>query len=504
MMTVEAREAIRRAYFIDGKSIRTIAREQGHGRRVIREALQSAEPARYRLVQPRPAPVLGPYHARIDQLLAENAQAPRTQRYTSHKIYGLLRADGYPGSESRVRGYIAGHRRQHQRPAVFLPLEFDPGTDAQADWGEGAVIMAGEQVSVQVFGMRLCYSRRLFLMAFPAQRQEAFFAGHVHAFQHFHGVPQRISYDNLKTAVQRILTGHTRQEQQSFIAFRSHYLFDSHFCTPGQGHEKGGIEHGLGFGRRNFLVPLPEVASFDDLNAYLLAQCQADDARQVQGQPHTIGQAWEQERPHLRPLPIGDFPCCVTRPVALTPYSQVIFETNRYSVPVEQARPSLVLKAYPLWIEIFSPEQRIARHPRCYDRDQDLFDPLHYLPLLAQRPGAFEHAKPLRQWRHTWPPVYEQLLSRLRTQWPDGRGVREFIRILHLHRDYPVSLLEQAVTQALAYGCGHLDGVTLCCHQLLHPEVPMTALTLADQPRLQQVGLQPLDLAQYDHLLTTE
>ena len=194
--------------------------------------------------------------------------------------------------------------------------------------------------------MRLCYSRRTFVMAFPSQRQEAFFEGHVQAFAHVQGVPRRITYDNLKAAVQRILTGHTRQAQQACIVFRSHNLFESHFCTPGEGHEKGSVEHRVGFNRRNFMVPIPQVVSFEALNAHLLAQCLADDARQVKGQPTTIGEAYRLEQPALQPLPEWAFECCITRPATLTPYSQGVFETNRYSVPADSPYPHLIIKAY--------------------------------------------------------------------------------------------------------------------------------------------------------------
>jgi transposase len=448
--------------------------------------------------------VLGPYKARIDALLAENERLPRKQRYTGHQVYEAIEAEGYRGSESSVRGYIARQRREKQRPQVYLPLEFDPGTDAQVDWGEGLAIIAGERVNAQLFHMRLNYSRRLFMMAFPRQKQEAFFLGHVAAFHHFQGIPQRLSYDNLKTAVLRVLEGRNRQEQEAFIVFRSHYLFDSHFCTPGQGHEKGGVEHGVGFGRRNFMVPLPEVASFEELNAHLLAQCLADDQRQVKGQKVTIGEAWEMERPLLRPLPAHDFDCCITRPVVLNPYSQVVLDTNRYSVPTDKAYRNLVLKAYPFRVDILHLNEVIASHPRCYGREQDIFDPLHYLPLLEQRPGALEHAKPIRRWRKGWPPVYEQLLAHLRAQWPDGRGLREFVRVLKLHGDHPAELVEQAVKQALAYGCAHADGVTLCLNQLLRAEESPPSLDLSmgpGQPPWATVGAQSPDLSRYDRLL---
>jgi len=502
MISVEQREKIRRAYFVEGKKIRQIAREFGCSRPTVRKAIASPEPMAYTLTVSRPAPVLGPYKERIQELLAENERLPRKQRYSGHKIYQLIQQEGYAGSESTVRGYIGKLRGTEKRRQVYLPLEFDPGTDGQMDWGEGVAIIAAERVKVQLFYMRLCYSRKLFMMAFPNQRQEAFFEGHVRAFHHFGGIPHRLSYDNLKVAVQRILRGRTRQEQQAFIVFRSHYLFESHFCTPGQGHEKGRVEEGVGFGRRNFMVPLPKVASFEELNEHLLAQCLADDGRRVDRQPVTIGEAWEMEKPHLLPLPVRDFDCCLSRPATLNPYCQVVFETNRYSVPADKAYRNLVLKAYPFRLDILHLDEILASHRRCYGREQDIIDPLHYLPLLEQRPGAFEHAKPIRRWRKKWPPVYERFLERLQEQDLEGQGIREFVRVLKLHRDHPADLVEQAVRQALEYGCLHADGVELCLRQLLNSDTPLpAALSLANLPPWALVGEQPPDLNCYNQLL---
>jgi transposase len=501
MLTVEEREVLRRAYHIEHKSVRQIAREFQVARQTVRKALASAAPATYTLQAPRPAPKLGPYQAQIAALLAENARLPRKQRYTSHKIFELLHAQGYTGSEARVRGYIAHLRRSTQRPAVYLPLEFDPGTDAQVDWGEAEAIIAGVQQTVQFFVMRLCYSRRVFAMAFPAQKQECFFAAHVAAFAHFGGVPHRLTYDNLTTAVKRVFTGRTRHEQHAFVAFRSHYLFDSHFCTPGQGHEKGGVEHGIGFVRRNFMVPLPIAESFADLNTQLLAACLRDDGRTVHGHAQCIADAWTEERPALRPLPAYPFDCGVNVPARLTPYSQVIFETNRYSVPVDRARRDVVLKAYPFHIEILDQQEVLAHHPRCYERNQDVFDPLHYLPLLAQRPGAFAHAKPIRRWREHWPPAYDRLLARLQDRWPDGWGVREFIRILELHQRYAADQIALAVEFALEYGACDAASVEQCLHQLQPPVVLPSVLDLTCQPHLADVGGQPINVACYNQLL---
>lgn len=503
MLQVDEYEAIRRAHYLEGKSERQIARERGHSRKTIKKALASAAPKPYERTNRQNAPQLGAYKARIERLLAESQQMPRKQRYTGHKIYEVIRGEGYAGSESGVRRYIGQWRHEHTRPEVYLPLEYEAGADAQVDWGEGEVIFKGERLTVHLFTMRLCYSRRLFMMAFPTQKLEAFLEGHVRAFAYFEGVPQRISYDNLKTAVKTILKGQEREEQKGFMAFRSHYLFASHYCTPGEGHEKGGVEHGVGYGRRNYLVPLPEVSSFEELNTYLLAQCVADDARTVHGQPVTIGEAWQNEKGHLLPLPAQAYVCCTTHQVQLTPYSQVIFETNRYSVPVEKSRKTLTLRASAFQIEILHQAEVIARHERCYGHEQDIFNPLDYLPLLAKRPGAFEYAKPLREWRAEWPSVYEQVLAHLRETWPDGRGLREFIDILQLHNQYPPDLMAQALQAALTYGCVHVEGVRLCLNQLLTPSSLPSALDLTAQglPHLRHAGSQPLNLQQYNELI---
>lgn len=502
MLTVDNYEQIRIAYYVAGKSIRQISREYGHGYWTVRKALEKAEPAPYQLREARAAPVLGAYKVQIEALLAENGRLPRKQHYTSKKIYQVIRGSGYQGSESSVRYYVSQRRKALQRPTIYLPLRFDPGVDAQADWGEASVIMQGEEVVVQLFVMRLCYSRKLFVMAFPTQRHEAFWWGHVRAFAHFGGVPQRISYDNLKTAVKQMLAGHEREEQRGFVRFRSHYLFESRFCTPAQGHEKGGVESDVGYSRRNFLVPLPKVADFAELNRLLLAACQDDDLRMVERTDETIGRRWQTEQPGLRPLPAHAFACCTSREVTLNGYGQVTFETNRYSVPADKAQKHLTLRAYPFTIELLAHNEVIATHPRCYGRQQDILDPLHYLALVGQRPGAFEHAQPLRQWREQWPPAYETLLATLRRQQPsESAAIRTFVQILTLHQSYEATLVEAAVEEALQEKLTSPAGVRFCLDRLLDPTPVVTPLDLATQPALAVIGHQPVSSARYNQFL---
>ena len=503
MIKVDKQEKIRRAYYVERKSMRQIAEEQRCSRHTIKKALAGAEPGQYTLKQPRESPVLGPYKARIDELLAESEQLPRKQHYTGHRIYELIWVEGYRGSEPSVLGYVSRQRQAKRQLRLFLPLEFEPGQDAQVDWGEAEVVLAGVQVTVQIFVLRLCYARKIFVMAFPCQKQEAFFAGHVAAFHYIGGIPHRLTYDNLKVAVRRVLQGRGRQQQERFIVFRSHYLFESHFCTPGQGHEKGGVEHGVGYARRNFMTPLLHATDYADLNEQLRQACLRDDQRRVDRQPQTIHDAWLQERASLLPLAAQDYDCCTERQLCLNPYSQVVIDTNRYSVPTDRAVAKLRVKLYPFRVEIYRPDERLplAVHPRCYGQQQDIFDPLHYLPLLAQRPGALAYAKPIRQWRATWPPVYERLLSHLQNHQPDGQGVREFIRILQLHQHYPAVQIEQAIQLALDYHCAHADGVQLCLRQLGQSDSIPPALDLTHRPHLVQIGTQPLPLTHYDQLL---
>lgn len=512
MNTVEDIAQIRHAYYNEGKKIRQIAREQRRSRRTIRKALEGAEPPGYILRRKKAAPVLDPWKGQIDGFLIDSEGMPRKQRYTAKKIYDLLHAAGYEGCISNVRSYVGMKRQQGGRTQeVFLPLEFDPGQDGQVDWGEAVVKLAGVLTTVQVFEMRLCYSRATFMCTYPTQRQEALFDGHVRALKFFSGVPETVTYDNMATVVALGKTGQGRREQRAFTQFRSEYLFKSRFCTPGEGHEKGQVEHAVGYTRRNFMVPLLEAASFEDLNEQLLQACLKDQQRIVTGQPSTIFEALQHERQTLRSLPEHHYQCCISRQATVNGYGQITFETNRYSVPVNEIRHMktrvVTIRAFAFKLEVLhAAEGRvIASHVRCYEHDQDICEPQHYLPLLVQRPGAFEHAKPLRQWRSTWPAAYETLYQQMREAAPQGEGLREFLRILALHEVHTSTDIELAIKTALACGRANYDSVKLCLHGLKHPDSVISVLSPTLQPHLptlEWVGIQSADLQRYDQLLS--
>lgn len=500
MLTLKDWERMRRMYHVEGKSLREIERETGHAFRTVKRAVESEEAPVYKRKSKKREPVLGPYKGRIVELLEESKKLPRKQRYTSSKVYEIVRREGYKGAESTLRHHISKVRKRERRPKVYLPLSYEVGEDGQVDWGEGYIIYRGEPMKVQLLVIRLSYSRRLFVQAYPRAKQECFFDGQVKGFEFFGGVPKRITYDNLKSAVKRVLEGKKREEQESFLKFRGYYAFESHFCAPGAGNEKGIVEDGVGYVQRKYLSPLPEVESWSELNGYLYRRCQEDDSRTVSGQPRSIGEMWSEEQPYLRPLPERRFSCYRTIEATLTPYSQVIVETNRYSVPVEKAEDKLVIKLYPFQVKICSGDggEELAVHERNYEKEQDIFNPLHYLSLLSRRPGALGYAKPIRQWRQELPVVYEELLAHLQEKWPDGKGVREFIAVLQLHLAHPAEEIGEAVGQALEYGCAHADGVQFCLNQILHPGPEVAALDLSQRPHLSDIGEQPLDFTQYD------
>lgn len=501
MLQVADQFRIRQAYYHEKKSIRAIARETGYSRHTVKKAIEQKEAFQYKRQKPVPAPVLGPYKERLQELVTGNRDLPRKQRYTTHKMYEVIREEGYQGAESTVRYYVAQLRKATRKKRVYLPLEYEPGVDMQMDWGEAVVIMGRQRIKIKLFVLRWCYSRKLFVAAYPSEKQECFLDGHMRAFHYFGGLSQRIIYDNLKVAVLRILEGRNRQEQAVFLAFRNHYVFESRYCNPASGNEKGGVESDVGYVQRNFLPGVPSFADYDELNTYLLAECQKADQRTVHGQTQAVHEAWQTEQENLRTLAKHDFACCASREVKVNKYSQVTFETNRYSVPTDQAYPSVTLRAYPFRVEILHQDRILTTHARCYEREQDISDPLHYLPLLEQRPGAFEHARPMRQLRQDWDPVYDKLLPHLQQRLSGTRAIREFVRILSLHRQYPAAAVTAAVKQALVCGSAHLDNVTLCLHQMLSPETLPPQLDLSAQPVLAQVGQEPVDLTVYDRLL---
>jgi len=491
MVKVDEKERIRRAYFLQRKSIREIARELHHARRTVRKAIYDPAPPHYNRTALTAKPVLCPFTAIIDQCLDEDLNRPKKQRHTARRIYHrLVEEYGFKGGESTVRLYVRQHRPRERE--VYIPLEYDPGSDAQCDFGLAYVVMGDKLEEVQLFCLRLCYSIKPFVMAFPHQKQEAFFEGHVAGFDFLSGVPRNIWYDQLSPAVKHCVRGKGSgvQELESFIAFRSHYLFESRFCNPGQAHEKGMVENLVGYARRNFLVPVPKVSSFQELNELLLERCLREDQRRLRGKTKAIGELWHEEKARLLPLPEHAYPCCKVCTVKPDSLSLVHFETNRYSVPVTVVDDKLILKAFVDHVEISGGQKVVAVHRRSYGRHEDILDPLHYLPLLMERIEAFPYAKAIRHWH--WPEVFDRYLAALRERYQNGVATREFIRTLELCSSHSEEAVARAMDQALAWHAASFDMVDHILRQHSDQKpvpVPLSPERTPPCPRVEDRGL---------------
>jgi transposase len=481
-----------------------VARKFGVHRRLVREALGSAVP-KQRATPERPRPTIEPVAAFIDAVLETDRRAPRKQRYTAHRIWVRITQErpGYRIAESTVRQYVRLRKqalglRVAAEPCV--PQQYAWGEEAQVDWYEAAVDLDGERRTLQIFAMRSMASGAAFHRAYMRATQQAFLEAHELAFQHLGGVYRALRYDNLGSAVKKILRGHRREETARFIAFRSHWGFESSFCTPGEGHEKGGVEGEVGFFRRNHLVPVPSARNLDELNAMLLAGCREDEARTIDGRPQTVGEALEIERDHLLPMPSEGFDLVEVSFARVDGLRRVRVRTNAYSAPLWPGT-TVQVKLAAATVEIWHQGRCVARHWRSYDRHQDVLDLEHYLDVLARKPGAFAGSKPLEQWRRAgrWPTSYDRLWQALIERQGRQTGTKTMIELLQLGREQGFGRLRVAIEAALELGCTdaaavrHLLAADMLVHERPAPLVELGALSQYERP------LPEIDA--YDHLL---
>ena len=496
MVQVDEKERIRNAYYLQEKSIREIAREMRHSRKTVRKALSDPSPPVYTRCEPVSSPVMDPVKEIIDNWIEEDETRPKKQRHTAHRIYERLRDErGFMGAESSVRRYV--RTRKKQQTELYVPLCFEPGKDAQADFGEGLVILDEVETKVQIFCLQLCNSHRRFVMALPSQKQEAFLEAHVRGFDFFGVVPRRITYDNLTAATTRAIRGNKRREIDSFVAFRSHYLFESHFCNPSEPQEKGHVENLVGYVRRNWFVPMPKVKDFAELNAYLLGKCIEDDKRIIHGSKESIGEMFAREKPCMLKLPKRHYDCFRLHPVRSNKMNIICFEGNSYSVPSQYASQDLFAKAYFDRIEITDAKRVVAVHKRLYGSGAESLSPVHYLDALNRKPGSLEYARPLRN--SEFSTVYFRFLERLKSSMPDSAARKAFLRVFELSAAYPQEMLAEAMEFALLYGSLDVGAVK----NLL---VQMNTSTLSPAPAALPEGLagvrgQVRDVRMFDGLL---
>jgi transposase len=474
---VELYGRVRRAVFVEGKSQRAVAREFGVARETVRKMLRYAVPPGYRREQAVKRPKLGPWLGVIDAILEEDRTQPPKQRHTAKRIFDRLREEhGYLGGYTVVKDYV--HRQKVRRQEMFVPLRHAPG-EAQADFGEAWVVIAGVEQKAHYFVMDLPQSDDCFVAAFPAETTEAFLEAHGRAFEYFGGVPRSILYDNTKLAVVKILGDGERKKTRAFCELQSHYLFEEKFGRPGKGNDKGAVEGLVGYARRNFLVPVPRMSSWEELNVYLLEQCRKRRERRMWGHQETIAERFERDGAALLPLPAVPYEACEKRTAKVSSLSLVRYRANDYSVPTSYGHREVLVKGYVHEVVIACGSEVIARHPRSYEREDMIFDPLHYLALLEEKTGALDQAAPLAGWQ--LPECFAQLRRLLEARLGKN-GKREYVQVLRLLETFRRDEVAHAIQDALHLGTVSFDAVKhlLLCRIERRP------------PRL--------DLMQYPHL----
>jgi len=430
MIKVAEVERIRWAHFRDGLSVRQVARTFHVSRKTVRRALMDPGPWEYRRQRAAAEPVMGPVAGVVECWLEEDRSAPRKQRHTAHRIWErLVEEYGFGGAESTVRRWVRCHRQTDVR-GVTLPLAHDIGAEAQVDFGEATVNIGGTATKVYLFCARLAYSTRDFVWAYRQQDRAAWLDGHVRAFVAWGGVPVTIWYDNPSQL------GRLRQGEfapcQEFVALQSAYGVRAHHCNPAQGHEKGLVEQLVGYFRRNYLVPVPEVESLEELNQFLVERCSEEERRQRRGQVGTVGERFAAERQQLGPLPKIPFLACTRHRVRVSQQQLVTFGPRRYSVPQRWVGQWLTLRAYSEQIEVWSATGCVARHRRAFGPGDPVADFWHYLPVLTRKPGAFDQAIPVRQ--ANFPEEVRSLLDALEARHGQDRrrAHREFLSVCGL------------------------------------------------------------------------
>jgi len=454
---VELFEEIRREYEFGVGTITGVASKLKVHRRMVREAIGCALPKPRKKTE-RPRWKIAAAAAFVDGVLEADRKAPRKQRHTAHRIWERIRVEMPECQicERTVRQYV--HDRKvalglavHE---TFVPQSYAWGVEAQVDWYDAYADLSGERTKLQVFTMRSMASGAAFHCAYLHSTQQAFLEAHELAFAYFCGVFRKLRYDNLTSAVKKILRGHRREETARFIAFRSHWRFASEFCTPAEAHEKGGVEGEIGYFRRNHWVPVPNAMDIADLNRQLIAACRGDEQRRIDGRDHTVGAALLVERDHLLPLVAEGMDLAQTSFPSVNSSGCVKVLTNAYSVPLKTGT-QVQAKVYASTIELWHDGRCVARHERCYSRQQQVLELEHYLDILCRKPGALAGSRPLEQQRRAglWPKSFDEIWQALIARHGKQSGTRQMIDLLKLAKQFGRDRLREAIETALATGC---------------------------------------------------
>jgi transposase len=497
MVKVDKYALIRRAHLVDKMSIRELARTFHHSKRKIREILRQPEPKPY---QRGPMPSLvDSFKPVIDEILRADEEAPRKQRHTAAKIFRRLRDEhAYPGGYNRVRLYIVSKGRSQRE--TFIPLDHEPGQRLETDFGHIHVDFPDGRRLVPVLMMTWGYSNCPFALALPTERTEAILHGMVEAFAFFGCVAREVWWDNPKTVAPQLFVGRERRLNDRYLALSSHYAFEPLFCMVKRPQEKPHVEGRVRHLQRDWATPVPKVQDLAELNVHLRACCLRDRDRMQQGQTETIGQRFARESDNALSLGAGSFDPCIREAAKVDKYQMVRFDTNRYSVPRSVAFQAVTIKAYVARLDVVLGNQVISSHPRSYGKNEQILDPRHYLDTLRRRPAALDHADVFRRWH--LPALFNELRTALEKQHGQHRGVKQFVRVLHLLDEHPIELVQRAIEMSRDAAGYDIESILLRVRRQC-PDAAPTPLERDQQPEPVRDVTVPLpDLSKFNQFLS--
>jgi len=495
MLVVETIAKIRRAFFGQGKAIKAICRELSLSRKVVRKVIRTgATEFRYER-EHQPLPKIGPWREHLDAMLLANEGKPSRETLTLMRIYEELRELGYDGSYDAVRRYAKAWRKQRgaMTAEAYVPLSFAPGEAYQFDWSHEIVVVQGATTTLKVAHVRLCHSRMLFVRAYPRETQEMVFDAHDRAFAFFRGACTRGIYDNMKTAVETVFLGKDRRFNRRFAQMCGHYLVEPVACTPASGWEKGQVENQVGMVRERFFTPRLRVKSYEELNAWLLDKCiaHAKAHKHPEMPDRTVWEVFEQERSKLITCP-GRFDGFHAVPASVSKTCLVRFDNNKYSVASRAVGRPVEVMAYAERIVIRQEGQIVGEHARCFGRGETVYDPWHYVPVLARKPGALRNGAPFKDW------LLPASLERIRRQLKGSDdGDRQMVAILSAVLMDGLAAVEAACAEALAEGVHSSDVILNILARSRDPAPPVTIMT-PDALRLHHTPI--ADCNRYDRL----
>lgn len=453
MTKVDKIKEVRQLKHVKGVPIREISRRVHLSRNTIRKILRSEETKftyhRSKVHQP----ITGKVRSIIEEWIRADQQEKPKYRRTANRMYDILRDEyGYTGSYESIAKCVRKiqEKMKIKEKEAYIPLIYSAGEAFQFDWTEVAAYIRGKLTTLQLAAVQLCHSRYCYLRIYPCKKQELMLDAHRRAFEYFGGACRRGIYDNLKTAVKSLLKGHHRNLQERFVRFCSHYLYEPDFCNPARGNEKGRVESVIGWTRRNFFTPILRCDSIEELNSRVLSFAigQARTRKHPEFSNKTLYEVYEGERDKLIQLPGYGFDCCRTQHAVVSPYSTAAFDNNRYSVPTEYVGNTVQVKGHAEEVVISCEGQEIARHKRVYGYKQQIFNPHHYLGVLARKPRAFRDGLPFKNWQ--LPEVLNEYRRLLNDRYSDGD--RYFAKTLVLLKDWPIKEVVAAVNKAVSLG----------------------------------------------------